>query len=442
MKTLRSKSDSDLFDLIIDECERFSKMSFEDRKRISKPPDWDLMYELPNRCGTMLTCGKQASDAIAVLVERMLSSNELLTRRCSFNVAYQTYKKYFLRCVEDETVNNLIDQEQFIYRYSNLIARFIRFKLKSYTFGVPCFLPIDSDGKNIFVGRIKFEPIHVFIECYSSRYPQAKPLDEVFKNELRQYPWLAFVTIKRTEPERGEIIAEDAVEAAINMVRLLLASVDDFFDMHRLGTTGGRVLSGSRCGFRFGGGTPHHWFSRLSHPYAGEDFADFVRYHHSVIELLSGALSYSLDGSEPTNFGIRFLDALKWFGEAALEGISGAQVVKSVMSMERIVIFRNDNDDGLGERVTKRVAALVTTYLNIEDTYISLKSEIRHYYKIRSDLMHGAIGPKDVVDNPYRSLEIAAMALLSFVAFLQNKSNRSDQKIRDAMRHLVSVCGN
>lgn len=436
---MREKSDSDLVDLVIDEVERFSKMTREERNEISKPPEWPLIYGLPNKQGVEITCGNRAHAAISLLSDRVHQSDEVLRRRCSKDAAFQMYRKHFVRSLSKATVDGELDQTSFAAHYSLVISRLLRQNARDLRFGIPCVLPIGAAPTRGYVlGPVEFVPVQAWVENFSNEYPSATPLDEQFKNDLAWFPWIAFLTITRTESKRGQQLAETTVDAAINIVRIFLVIAGRLPDVYRLGHAGGRLPPNRKCGISFENAIPKMWFSRQSHPYVGNDFIEYLESQDHYIQMCAGALRPATFGLETTSSCARFLDALKWFGEACLEGRSGAQIVKSVMCLERLVIF-SDDKGGLKERVAKRVAALLSVFGDAN--YADLKAELGRAYKQRSDLMHGAVGPMEQSfdTEPYDVLRLAARALISFTGLAASRSveKAKDAYLRDSMMSLV-----
>ena len=437
---MREKSNAELVGFIIDEVERFAKMTPEERREVSKPPDWPLIYGLPNKHGVEITCGNMAHAALSELSDRASQVDNLIASRCSKNAAFQLYRKHFLRSLMKMTVDGQVDEDRFVERYSKIIRRLIILSLREQKFGIPCVLPIGCEkARNFVVGPVTFVPTDQWIRNDPSDFPESRPLGEYFKRDLNCFSWIAFVSVKKTEPERGQELAEFAVDVAINIIRIFLVMNGEQEEVFRLGHAGGRLPPKTNCGISFEKGSPSVWLSRQSHPYVGDDFIEFIEAHSFYIQMFAGVLKSTVVGGAASSYALRFLDAVKWFGEACLEGRSGAQIVKAVMCLERLFIFEDDDGDGLKARVSKRAAALISHFLSAE--YVETKRELGIGYKARSKLMHGAKGPMDHEFEiaPYEVLKLAAQALFSFVGFISNIpiDKRSDQELRNLMMRWV-----
>jgi len=438
---MREKSSAELVGFIIDEIERFSKMTPEERREISKPPEWPLIYGLPNKHGVEITCGNRAHAALSELSDRAGQVDNLIAGRCSKNAAFQMYRKHFLRSLMSMVADGQVDEDRFVERYSRIARRLIKLSLRDHKFGIPCVLPIGGEKTRKFiVGPITFVPTDQWINGYANDYPTAPPLDEYIKRELSMFSWIAFVSIKKTEPEHGQHMAEIAVDTAINIIRIFLVMAGQRSDVYRLGHAGGRLPPKMNCGISFAMDVPSTWYSRQSHPYVGDDFVEFLEVHDLYIQALAGVLRSTTDGETASSYGIRFLDAVKWFGEACLEGRSGAQIVKAVMCLERLVIFECD-EGGLKERVSKRVAALISNFVGAK--YVVTKSDLGVAYRARSNLMHGAKGPMDreFEIEPDTVLRFSAQAIFSFGGLISCTpiESRSDMELRGVIQNLVKT---
>ena len=199
-----------------------------------------------------------------------------------------------------------------------------------------CVLTAAKIPKEFSIGPVRFSIASHFesrlASLSSTDIEFGKELrDTEFINYLRQFGWIAAVSVPACSPRISKIRAELTARTAINIVRLWFGlghgrrmrlvhtePATSGFSKYLVETANRVSVSWSRT--TEGAAIVDGWFEQVD-----------VQ-HHKLASWLLRDIAFD----ERTEIVERLIDALSWFGDAAFEPSPGAKVAKLVMLLERL----------------------------------------------------------------------------------------------------------
>lgn len=119
----------------------------------------------------------------------------------------------------------------------------------------------------------------------------------------------------------------------------------------------------------------------------GEGWTEAIDRNWKWFFTLGGHLLHSLTtAAAPDSIWIRYLDALRWYGEAIRDDHLPSQIAKYSACMERLVITGN------GKNVSSKLVfrmALLLKGSNLKYPQEELTSDLAKFYELRCEIMHG-----------------------------------------------------
>lgn len=205
--------------------------------------------------------------------------------------------------------------------------------------------------------------------------------------QYRQYEWIASVKIAGFESRLSEERAARTVESAIDIIRVVIGA--DHTQHIRLAWNAGVPMRSA-----------HLWTDKdnVSHPSFKTSFAEHGP--QGWYELLLGRGANSLDwlGSalyiltqpeRPSHIHQRLIDAIRWYGDAAVDSSPAGKVVKYVSAIERLLFGARHTDR------KKKFAQRITSILSLFDCKVEDAENLAQtVYDARSGALHGALSPE------------------------------------------------
>ena len=203
--------------------------------------------------------------------------------------------------------------------------------------------------------------------------------DTEFINYLRQFGWIAAVSVPACSPRISKIRAELTARTAINIVRLWFGlghgrrmrlvhtePATSGFSKYLVETANRVSVSWSRT--TEGAAIVDGWFEQVD-----------VQ-HHKLASWLLRDIAFD----ERTEIVERLIDALSWFGDAAFEPSPGAKVAKLVMLLERLTTTTKKFSK---RRFCRRAAILAS---NDASDFVAKYWAAYEFYNARSTIAHGS----------------------------------------------------
>lgn len=382
----------------------------------------DMFCTIPHPDGGHLQCSALGWRKFDALADRVIDIEPTLAKRVELEQVKKAIIDTFVQLVlKEKRELNLETCEQILRD----VAEKSRKSLQDTEHYLPCVLFPRSgpDEFNIgpvtFVRRIKFfrdrkqalrqsaiknEAAH--IEQVNEAVEHGFPRERVATTDLsrkfvrglqaraiktyRGYPWVARVRVINCDHETSEELAAKAVETALHVIRIFLGACHT--RRVRLAWSRGDALRTARL-----------WADSedVIHAQIGSQSigpAGFENWHDILIQdgghelkIFGSSLAPLVDPKEITQLHARFIDAINWFGDAAMDTEPAASVVKYVSSIERLLF--GEYERGRKEAFANRLKTIFKAFDC--DGGERAHADALEVYIVRSTLLHGASSPRD-----------------------------------------------
>lgn len=439
-KQLISQSQRDI-ETICRQVLRFLKMSPKEQISCFKQNPLDALCEikLSNGKGNLI-CGPIAKERLYRLAERVIDFEPTLTHRISIESLKKIVSDEFAKSILEEGCEiNASTTEQLLVDSANKAKQ----SLQITEHYLPCVL-FHNGGPNEFeIGPVTFSRTAIFFRKHKQSIKKSvehsinaniahtnKLVEQGFSRErlatpaqsrqwirnlkarairnYRCYPWVASVRIVNCDQSVSEERASQLVDIALNVIRIFLGA--DNTKRLRLACSKGDA-------------------QRTAHMWSGDDLlhvkvssrgmgqVGFNNWHEALTEdggrellgVFGSALIQLADPMEPSGLHERFIDAINWFGDAAIDTRAATSLVKYTSAIERL--YFGKRHDRHAKVFGRRVSDVLDAF-GCGDKHTYDKSVV--VYDARSKLLHGAISPRsEQVRKQAREAEnIARMSVL------------------------------
>jgi len=314
----------------------------------------DAFYTLPRSDGRgHLPFTRKGESHFYEIVHRGLRAMGSASRRYDISNLVNALKLAFIAGKEDEpplTAENA-------HELFETVIREVEEGLDVLTHYIPCSIVAHSQPDQFEVGPVKFVWRERFFRENESvlrttidETPGFEWGFEALESFFKQSSWVAMVTIEAADKEKSSERAREITQTALDMLKAVIGSARGAGI--RQAYDNGMPSRIASLNLAAGKGFSPSWGSRSHDAVLTEDWHQVIRTlpfwetAESILDRYSNAWEV-LD--EPY---LRFLDALKWHGEAISDSEPNARSVKYWIAVERLVSFRSNDD------VTKKAASL------------------------------------------------------------------------------------
>jgi len=342
-----------------------------------------------------LECGWAAKKRFDVIVQFAREKHGDVGRDASWDTVSKAVVYAFVarfvekgRLLTSGSLNSVIDGA----------CKHIRGKLEDHTLVVPCRLWSQGERDEIPIGPVTFQRAEKFFADGSINLcgpgTTSDKLSEEAAALAKESGWVAIVTLPHVDSEVAALRAANAIDAGINVLRILLGP-ERTRRCRRAESWG---PPGKHCYFRLMPGRSLNvaftWSGREDLMW--DNWSEFVFGGQAEMILVwAGAAIHGLtDPQRCLPLQQRFLDAMKWYGDAVSEHSLAARIAKCVFAWERLVVASDrpaPPDTTLTQIVSERTATLCE-YVRGERGP-ALRKHIRDLYDVRSRLAHGSQSP-------------------------------------------------
>jgi hypothetical protein len=402
---------------ILNEMKRFAAMPPEqgiDHLR-QNPDDIVAMLHAPGGRGDLL-CGAEAYGRFARIAGRVLERSREAKNFDRAEYAAALRKAFCEMFIDKE---GPVSQSS-VTRLLSRAAGLAREGFVSLTYHLPCILFTEKEPSEFAVGPVSFmrserflhdrekafDDYHrlnskKFAEGYRMRHQEASDEEisskgrELADEELKRirkyygdYGWVASVAIPPCHPEVSKDRAQKTVDAALDVLRLFVASVPEWY--RRANGVGLPAVTRILMTDEKGCIQPFTAWTGQGAPAGKGWFEGIMKRAPQLWRQFGEAIAVLPVGADRDELTQRLLDALHWFGQAVVEQNRSATVVKYAAALERLTITGHV-ERGLEALVIERVGFLNRD--RTEKPYKEIMGEVGELYQCRSDLMHGSISP-------------------------------------------------
>jgi len=257
---------------------------------------------------------------------------------------------------------------------------------------------------------------------------QSKRLSDQLVDGLNKffslYDWVGIIKIEACHPVISRQRAILAVEAAINILKLLLGQRHS--DKMRTAFAPGYALKTAYLRRSSDGSleVSVSWGSDGNLP--GENWYQAISETLGFYFTLAGrTLEAFLKKGQEMPLSQRFIDALAWYGDAVSEPSPASKVVKYISAMERMTVTGKEWDENKKERSTTEILtrrSAILCHVPENTSLDSLVKEIAEIYECRSEIIHGSLSPFDEsISNMAERAEFCArIVLLSGLEYFES----------------------
>lgn len=393
---------------------RHSQMQYAKLRETYKEDQFGVLCGLPDPEGGSRPYGREADKALYGLIERLLKREPDLAARCSFDCCLLYYKKYLLKRLHRIEGGN---GKAFPEHYAKAMVRLLYRSFRARTHFLPCVIPESPKLREVQIGPVLFTRTSDWLAKNEGGLKKAletlgdKHTDDLIR-EIAQSRWLGVVTVNPCDQSISSQRARRAVRAAIDVLRLFVGQDT----AGKTGLSAERAKPFKSAALVQANGNFQITYSTSWGPVVPEAWLDFLNAPDRLRDSMGKAIHYVISDFCENPVRDRFLDALTWYGEACTEDNPNTAIIKAVACLERLTVFKQD--ENLTETVSSRTAALIANYTDKDFSH--LRDAARKLYAVRSDLMHGRVGPhheNELISARYAA-EIARKALIGYVRFL------------------------
>lgn len=374
----------------------------------------------------MMICGLDANNRFYQIARRWLASQNSEKAKTHLEDLVKALKDCYVQkfLVKEDEMDESNVQQMFSRAYKSIMK-----KRQSLTHFIPCVLFSDKEPQSFHVGPVEFLRKEEFRLRYHDQVEASRERIKVqhqervkakvdegtirkenamtesdsadFSNRMvdnvidfyYDYNWIAVTSVGPCDNSISHQKALRVVNGALNVLKLLFGRhhTNRIRVAYSVGVAK-RSATLTQCdddklmvSSSFGGGDDNSlgdgWLEILTQQ---------CKYH---FEQASKALSLSMDFECNVYLAPRFMDALRWYGDAVTESDPAYQIVKYISALERLTGTGVDESRGVTDIVTTRTAMLYSDTGKM--AYESAIKQIKELYGLRSDLLHGSISPFD-----------------------------------------------
>lgn len=397
---------------VVSEIDRISSLPVEDRMARLRQQKLQAFHGFlwghPDY--NPLECGAEAADRFEAILDLANVRHPDLLQDCSRRTLHRALVFAFVeryvrmrKVVDASSVSAVVDAASGHAR-KTLAARLI---------ALPCRLWSEAGPDAIEIGPVTIMRADRFLSDPSIRWPEGennRGLLQVARDFASKAGWVAVVEIPPTDQTIAQSRAENAADAALNVLRLLL------------GPDRTRRLRRARS---WGPPAQHSHFevlqdrsANISTTFAGDDelmWANWPEYvfegDRNTVRLWAGAAIHGITcPMDSVPLQQRFIDALKWYGDGVVETSDAGRLIKCVFSWERLVITKKQAE--LERTVVERASQLCELTNGVRGD--ELRRDLGELYDTRSRLAHGSKSPfgQDALGKAARKCEAVTERVL------------------------------
>jgi hypothetical protein len=432
---------------VLTEAHRFARFTWHELVQYVQKNDESMIHRLGDD-RRLLFIGGEAYGRFWTIAERELVRRDLHDR-ADFGIAA------FSAALRDEFVVEYVDRgcQPDIDSADSIISRALTTCRQAHRLTnhhLPCVITHDSAPAHFSVGPVTFRPTNRFFDYQADaldRYLRGEFTDEKLRGSdpaaremhtasarefYERYPWVASVTVDSSNPTVSERRAEQAVDAALDVLRLFFPEPYAAY-LHRARSSAHVRKSARIINDEFGD-------VEITVTYASDKAPPWLE------ALLSRFGDYVRDAGEwlvahvqrgtASDLQRRFLDALHWYGQAIRDETPAGRLVKLFAALERLTVAE-EKSGGIRSVVVNRAALLAKGYDGL--SYRGARKAVNQYYIWRSHLMHGSHSPY-IADVQQAAADATGMVrwciveALIFFRYLDSGGVTTDAQLEDTYK--------
>src|ERR1700693_1709236 len=346
----------------------------------------DAFCNLPDYAGTgELMCTRDGYEAIFDLARRHRESMAIPDDYSVEELA-EGIRRHIVRAMvdkkEDEPALSQVLAQAVTEAHANHFER---------TYHFPSVLVPYEEPSQFRIGAVIFTVAKEFPQAFEkdlqlyldSSSDQKHAADRIakFQEYISDFGWLASVTVPPCARESARHRAEVAVATAINLLRLVFG-VGHGRDMRLAHSVASQPLH-TEFAISENGRLHFIWSGKGHVALVEKDWYRVVAKWHDFWARAAHLVSTTVAGKR-SEIAERVIDALTWFGNAALESAPGTQVVNFVAALERLTTTESFST----HKFCSRVALLAC---DADDKFEKTYWDAFTVHTARSNVIHGGV---------------------------------------------------
>lgn len=398
---------------------RFKNMTHQEQLKFFRANRFSSFFSLKDSAGREFFYGEHGSRNFDQLCELLLLFNPELKGRVGYDLTKKSLKSSYAKVYleEDLDVSPASAQIFFEVCVSSLKSNF-----EIFEHHFPCVFFIEESPDFFDVGPVKFSRMNLFVanaELILNAGPPSdkediiKSIDRRAIDYYRCFPWVMSIKVGGCDYETSFDNAVFSCNTALNIIRVLFGS--NYTEWVKLSTGLGESLSSARIYAGNNGQMVCSLSARAHSPSGPPNWYEFLNGEGGEYKDFFGDLIDKFcNFREMSELSKRLMDAINWFGDAALELSPGAAIVKYVTCIERLYFGAQYQD--FKKVFSKRISKILTDF-ECPSAKNSLET-VGEIYKVRSTLVHGAVSPS-LGDSPWPLFEAENIAKDCILCALQ-----------------------
>ncbi|AXO14415.1 HEPN domain-containing protein [Thalassospira indica] len=425
----------DDFKFIIEEIVRFRKIAPENwQKELSL---YDVLSSVDAVDGRgSIICGEKAGARFRSIAEKAISKSPALCGKILPQELVPFLKQAFTcrilgarGTVTDKDITQLV-------RDARYAAKKV---LQDRTFYIPCNLAKDSHQESFSIGPVRFtKPELAFEEIRESPLEHSDANLDGATEYYSQFNWVARISVEKSSPKLSSARAHEILELVFDALTATFSSSKS----QQLGFKGGppvpkrsfEVTANSNSGVQIVHNVSWQQHSLQDDWLSAVTELDFNKFLSAIGRILMP----SIYDNPAFNLAHRFLNSLRWYGDAANDVNKSARIVKFTVAIEILLLTGALKDREKTRVFSLRGQALFAGLEEAKDA--QAMRDFKWLYGIRSDIVHGrkrqgTITMSDVT----RAERLCRLSLFYAIQLFEQIGFDSENKLESTFDELTRV---
>lgn len=383
-----------LIDKINIQISRFKKMTRQEQLIYFRANKFSSFYSLKDSSGLEFFYGEHGNKSFDSFCELLLLFCPELKGKVGYQLTRKSLEFSFAKIYIEQGLSVSLESAQELFENC---VNILKSKFEMFEHHLPCVFFIEESADFFDIGPVKFSKMNLFIEnaepffndeTLSGEDSFGSSVDKRSIDYYKKFPWVMSIKVGCYDYETSYDNAVFSFNTALNIVRVLFGSY--YTKWVRLSVGLGESLNSARMYTGENGKIVCSLSARAPSPSGPTNWYEFLNNDGAEYKNFFGHLidKYS-NFREMSELSKRLMDAINWFGDAALELSPGAAIVKYVTCIERL--YFGEQHQSFKKVFSKRISKILIDF-GSSSAKNSLET-VGRIYTVRSTLVHGAVSP-------------------------------------------------
>jgi len=392
-----------------EEIVRFSKMTIDDIRKHSTRDDFMCVLPRTESIDREITIGIEGLNCVYKISDLFLE-NHLRKEDFYEDQVHSELKRHIVEhlicCDHEPNDDDLSDM-------FHSLSKTLENACFALTHHIPCVVTEDYNPNRFHIGPVKFVRSEIFLRekdellverarVSIERVNKARketnklkgndklkdidscPTVDAVREFFSAYPWIALVKTKSSHEEVSRNHAIAAVQGALDFLCIFIRR--RFARHMRIAYYGGEPRKTAFCHEDETNKIHCSFSTSVKSVLLPDDWFEHLSKQNKWFHTLGGhAIEAIANGLHPAPLWQRYLDALRWFGEAIRDDYIPGRIAKYTTCLERLVISGSGR---VRKKFSNRVALLLLGPQS-HHLYELKRTEVDEFYGVRCDIVHG-----------------------------------------------------